>query len=262
MRIGFVQFKPVFGDVQANIDRLNKLLSHVTADLLVLPELCLSGYQFRDRDELSGYAEPVPGGKSVEAFAEMAELIGGVIVAGVPEMADDKTYNTGVMVGKNGLVAAYRKIHLFDREKEIFNAGSEGFAVHDVGGVNIGMMICFDWIFPESTRTLALLGADIIAHPTNLVLSYCQSVTPGYATVNRVFIITANRTGTESRVEGETLAFTGRSQIVDPKGRILASAGETEEVVKVVDIDISQARDKQVTKRNHLFDDRRPEFYK
>ncbi|MHC4660706.1 MAG: nitrilase-related carbon-nitrogen hydrolase [Planctomycetota bacterium] len=262
MRVGFLQFNPVFGDKQANIDRLKEMLQGVRADLLVLPELCLSGYQFRDRRELQKYAEPVPGGESVDAFAEMARTIGGTIVAGVAELDDRNTFNSSVLVTPEGLAAKYRKIHLFDREKEIFASGNDGFAVHKAGDANVGMMVCFDWIFPESARTLALMGADIIAHPANLVLPYCQTATPGYAIVNRIYIITSNRTGLEARIEGEPLTFTGQSQIVDPQGKIIARADETEDNVKIVEIDIEKARLKQVTKRNHIFTDRRPQFYK
>ncbi|TET32793.1 MAG: acyltransferase [Planctomycetota bacterium] len=262
MNAGFLQFKPTFGDKKANAEKLSALVSSVKADLLVLPELCLTGYQFRDRKELAEYAKPIPGGESIDAFTGLAKTIGGSIIAGIAELDGDKIYNSAVLVSPEGYRAKYRKIHLFDREKEIFTPGNDGFEIHRVGDANIGMMICFDWIFPESTRTLALMGADVIAHSANLVLPYCQKAMPGRAIENRIYIITSNRTGDENRVEGESLHFTGLSQITGPGGDILAQADETEETVKIVELDIEKTRDKQVTKRNHLFTDRRPEFYK
>jgi predicted amidohydrolase len=262
MKAGFLQFQPVFGDKKANAEKLSALVDSVKADLLVLPELCLTGYQFRDKKELAQHAEPLPGGESIEIFTGLAEKIGGSIIAGIAELDGDDVYNSAVLVGPDGYMAKYRKIHLFDREKEIFTPGNDGFETHRVGDANVGMMICFDWIFPESTRTLALMGADVIAHSANLVLPYCQKTMPGRAIENRIYIITSNRTGDENRVEGEDLHFTGLSQITGPDGEIIAQADETEETVKVVKIDIEKARNKQVTPRNHLFTDRRTDFYR
>ena len=122
------------------------------------------------------------------------------------------------------------------------------------------MMICFDWIFPEIARTLALKGADILCHSTNLVLPFCQDAMVTRCIENRVFALTANRVGTERRA-GSEFTFTGRSQVVDPKGRIHTRAGTEEEGVFVVDIDPSLARDKAVTEANDIFKDRRPELY-
>ena len=123
------------------------------------------------------------------------------------------------------------------------------------------MMICFDWIFPESARTLALLGADIIAHPSNLVMSFCQEAMITRALENSVFTITSNRVGADSTGERE-IAFTGRSRIVAPHGEVLASADGREERLVLVDIDYVEARDKRITTQNDLMLDRRPEFYK
>jgi predicted amidohydrolase len=122
------------------------------------------------------------------------------------------------------------------------------------------MMICFDWFFPESARTLALKGAQIIAHPANLVMPYCQNAMVTRALENHVYAVTANRTGKESLGE-KTLTFTGASQITDPKGRILFQAGQKSPVVHTETIDPKKANDKHISYRNHIFNDRRTKMY-
>jgi predicted amidohydrolase len=122
------------------------------------------------------------------------------------------------------------------------------------------MMVCFDWIFPESARTLALLGADIICHPSNLVLPYCPDAMVTRCIENRVFAITANRVGSESRNK-ETLTFIGRSQVVDPKGKILHRASDKDEEANVVEIDPATARNKSLNRFNDLLKDRREKLY-
>jgi len=121
-------------------------------------------------------------------------------------------------------------------------------------------MICFDWIFPEAARVLALKGAEVICHPANLVLPWCQRAMVTRSIENRVFIVTANRIGGEKR-EGRELKFTGGSQITSPVGELLCQASEEGEEVGVVDIDPSIAKDKAITEENDLFSDRRPELY-
>ena len=121
-------------------------------------------------------------------------------------------------------------------------------------------MICFDWIFPEVARVLALQGADLICHPSNLVLQHCQKAMLTRSLENSVYSVTANRTGKEIRPRGE-LSFTGNSQIVGPKGNIMAQSNSQEDEVVVQEIDLAIARDKSITENNDLLGDRRPEFY-
>jgi predicted amidohydrolase len=123
-------------------------------------------------------------------------------------------------------------------------------------------MICFDWWFPESARTLALNGADIICHSSNLVLPQCQKAMNIRSLENGVFTITANRVGTESRAGKDPLTFTGGSQIVDNFGETRAKLGKTETGIRITKIDPSLARNKDITPRNNRFGDRRPEFYR
>jgi predicted amidohydrolase len=157
-------------------------------------------------------------------------------------------------------VYTYRKLHLFDREKLLFLPGDRSPEVQYIKGVKIGIMICFDWIFPETMRVLSLSGAQIICHPSNLVLSYCQQAMLTRCLENNVFAITANRFGTERRPHG-SLRFTGKSQIVAPRGILLHRACSQKEQLTVIEIDPQLARNKKITNHNDLFKDRRNELY-
>lgn len=262
MRVGYVQFAPEFGAKKRNLERITELLSEKDADLWVLPELCTTGYQFTSKEELAELAEPIPNGPSFQAFVKLARQKKTHIVAGVAEEDRGNFYNSAILVGPMGLLACYRKVHLFFREKNWFTPGDRPFPVVEVEGVPVGLMICYDHMFPETARVLALKGALIIAHPSNFVIPGLGQLTMRVrALENRVFAVTANRVGREAREE-PPLTFTGMSQIVSPKGEILASAGkETEEAV-VVEINPAEAEDKCLTPSNHLFRDRRPEFYR
>jgi predicted amidohydrolase len=158
------------------------------------------------------------------------------------------------------VIQVYRKTHLFADEKLLFLPGNSGFRVCEHRGVRIGMMVCFDWFFPESARTLTLRGSQIIAHPSNLVLPYCQTAMFARCLENRVFAVTTNRYGTED-LAGVSLTFTGASQIMSPRGERLSQAPIEGECVAVAEIDPVVADDKHVTARNDLFADRRPELY-
>jgi predicted amidohydrolase len=260
VKVGFFQFSPLFGRREKNIERVINSLRGAKADLLVLPELFSTGYLFLSEEELRRSAETIPEGPTVSELSKLVEEENTNLVFGMAEKANDKLFNSSVLLTPNGDCFVYRKLHLFDREKRFFSPGDKELEVFDIGKAKIGMMICFDWIFPEVARLLALKGADIICHPSNLILHYCQNAMVTRCIENRVFAITSNRTGTENR-GGEELAFTGCSQIVDPKGRILAKANAEEEKVCVIEIDPSLAEDKNVTANNHIFEDRRTEFY-
>ena len=183
------------------------------------------------------------------------------LVFGIAEKIGRKTYNTAILVTPKGSTYTYQKTHLFDREKLFFTPGEKGYAVHKVEGVRIGLMVCFDWCFPEVTRILALEGAQIVCHPANLVMPYCQDAMKTRAIENRVFTITANRIGIEKR-GNISISFTGQSQIVDPSGNVLASAGDRSESLKLVDIRVEDADNKSITANNDLFKDRRISLYK
>ena len=260
MRVAIHQLAPEFGAPAANLARIEAALRATPADLWVLPELVTTGYDFADRAELLRLAEPVPG-PTTERLGRLCAERGLHVVVGLAERDGDALYNTAAYLGPAGLVGRYRKVHLFDREARVFDPGPEPFRVYPLGEWRLGLMICFDWIFPEAARSLALQGADVIAHPSNLVLPYCHAAMVTRALENGVFVATANRVGTEDRA-GRALTFTGGSRVIDPRGRVLAAAGtDTEETIDVA-IDPAAARDKMITAHNDRLADRRPDLYR
>jgi len=261
MRVGIVQFHPVFGGVARNIARAIALARTASADLWILPELFTTGYQFRDRDEVAHLAEGLDG-PSMATMATKAAELGTWFCGGFAERDGDKLFNSAFLVGPDGNAMVYRKVHLFDREKELFDQGDRGFVVVDVSGAKVGMMICFDWLFPESARTLALMGAQVIAHPSNLVLPHCPEAMKTRALENRVFTFTANRIGHEDRLGDGGLTYIGSSVAYAPDGRRLISAGREDECAAVVEVDPALALDKSMTRRNDVLADRRVDAYR
>jgi len=256
--VGYAQIKPIFGRKERNLQRALKLLgasSDLGADLMVLPELFNTGYAFKNMKEVEKMSETVPDGLTSQALMSFAEESGLHVCAGISERHRRSFYNSAILVGPSGPKGLYRKTHLFAEEKRWFEPGNTGFRVFSVKDTKVGIIICFDWFFPESVRTLALRGAEVVCHPANLVLPYCQTAMLGAAIQNKVFIITANRIGTE-----RGLRFTGRSQIIGPDMRVLASSGLGEDI-KAVGIVPEDARDKHVTELNDVFEDRRPGLY-
>jgi len=259
MKVGYAQFEPVFGDKETNIETILRLLKegvHQEADLLVLPELCNTGYVFRSEKELRILSENVPNGGTTKELIKFAENSKLYIVAGLCESEDDKYFNSAVIVGPEGFIAKYRKAHLFNEENLWFTKGDSQFQVCNIPNARLGTMICFDWFFPEAVRILALNGAQIICHPSNLVLPYCQRALLGAAIQNRVFIITANRIGAERGVK-----FTGMSQIIDPNMKVLARSGREKEEIRTVEINPRMADSKRMNDYNDLWLDRRVDLY-
>lgn len=262
MKVGFVQMEPKLLDLNANLSKAERLIGEAAkqgAKLIVLPELFDTGYNFETKEEVAEIAQQIPDGETTQFLVEQAREHEVFIVAGTAEKDErGKLYNSAVIVGPIGwgYIGKYRKIHLFYREKLFFEPGNLGFHVFNIGIAKVGIMICFDWFFPESMRTLALKGADIVAHPANLVLPYAPRAMPIRSLENRVFSITANRIGEE-----RGLKFIGMSQINSPKAEILLRASENKEEVGLVEINVEKARNKKLNEFNDLFKDRRPEHY-
>ncbi len=259
MKIGYVQFSPALGDLDANIRWIERLGTNFSdGGLYVLPELCNSGYNFDSKQQAQETSEPISNSRFISFLSDLCRRRNVHLVAGMNEREGDLLFNTAVLIGPDGLIGKYRKMHLFLNEKDYFAPGNVGLPVFKLDDATIGMLVCFDWIFPEVWRILALKGADIICHPSNLVLpGRAQKGVPAHAMMNRVFVVTANRIGTEL-----DLTFTGNSLICDPSGEILLAATATEESVGAIEIDPSKARDKKVTPRNDIFGDRRPSDYR
>jgi predicted amidohydrolase len=258
--VGLLQFSPQPGEVEANLSHIARALSKVRADLFVLPELCTTGYLFASRREIARLSEPVPAGPTCAAMAELSRSTHAAIVWGMPALAGSLVFNSAVMVTPQGRFHVYHKAHLFLDEKDLFDPGDSPFPVFNLGPVKVGMLVCFDHFFPEAARSLALHGAQVICHPSNLVLEYAQANSVTRAVENRVFWILANRIGSETLGE-KTLVFNGNSRIVAPDGRLLVTAGPDSEETLVAEINPAEAIDKKVTPRNDLFLDRRTDLY-
>lgn len=262
IRAGFFQFNPIFGKVKLNVKAIIDRLSEVEADLLVLPELSTSGYQFVSRREVERLAEEVPGGYTTRRLSALARSKKMFIVAGLPERKGSCLFNSAILIGPDGFIDLYRKAHLFYEEKLWFSPGNTPFKVWDIGLARVGIMICFDWFFPEVTRALSLKGADIICHPANLVLAHCPNAVITRCLENRVYVITADRIGYEQRGDKERLAYIGTSQVVSPTGEVLYRASPDKEEIKILQFDPGEARKKAVNRYNHLFKDRRIDLYR
>ena len=261
MKAGFFQFAPVFGDIRLNVEKALDGLSSEKSVLVVLPELFNTGYQFTSKEEVRELSEAVPSGFTTAQLAGFSKKNNIYIAAGLAERDGGSFYNSAVLTGPEGFIGSYRKTHLFHEEKLWFSPGDTGFRVWNTPIGNIGIMICFDWFFPESARTLALRGAEIIAHPSNLVLPYCPDAMVTRCLENRVFAITANRIGSEQRGDREKLTFIGTSQITSPGGEILCRASRDGEESGNAEIDIREAGNKDLNRFNNLFKDRREDLY-
>jgi predicted amidohydrolase len=258
IRLGVAQIEPLVLELDKNIARtrevLNKSLKN-DIDVLVLPELANSGYVFETMAEAEASSESIPRGDYSKLLREWSTS-GGLVVAGVCENYKGVLYNSAAVFGNGKHLMTYRKIHLFGKERNWFSPGDEEPPVVAHQGHRYGIMICFDWAFPETARILALNGAQVILHPANLVTQYCQKAMVTRSIENGVFTATGNRIGKERKV-----TFRGRSQITNHRGKVLLKLNSKETGVAYVDIDPTEADDKHLTKWNDLFVDRRTELY-
>ena len=260
MKIGFAQFKPEFGKIETNIKTMGHLISTAKADLLVLPELATTGYTFTSKDEVRSLSEPFETSESLNRLHAIAAESSCAVVIGFAEKSEEGIFNSAAFLKPDGTKALYRKIHLYGSENIFFKPGNIPFKVYDYNGIKLGVIVCFDWYFPESIRVLALKGAQIICQPANLILPWCQRAMVIRSIENRVFTVTANRYGSEVRGE-YSFTFTGESQIISPDGDVLVKAPKDNDSVVVLEIDPLKALNKRINKHNDLFQNRHPDFY-
>lgn len=259
MRVGFLQLRPKFGAVKKNVKKAVTLLEKVSDATIVLPELFNTGYLFRNEEELASLAESVQKGYTTGEMKKIAKQRRLNLIFGMAQKSNRKYFNSAVFVSDKGKVEVYQKLHLFDREKLFFTRG-KSFKVVSIGKAKLGLLVCFDWIFPEVSRVLTLNGAQILCHPSNLVLPHAQGAMKTRCIENGVFAVTANRIGTERRGT-VSLTFTGGSQIVGPEGNVIVSAGDRSESLKVVEIDLEEANNKSISSNNNILEDRIPKLY-
>lgn len=257
LKAGYIQFNPVLGNKKKNLEHMDTLIRQGReADLLVLPELCNTGYNFSSIRQAHDLAEDLNDSMFLNFLIHRASEYSLFIVAGMNELDEGKLFNTAVLVGPAGFIGKYRKIHLFWNEFDYFEKGNLNLPVFDIGTARLGMLICFDWVFPEVWRILAIKGADVICHPSNLVLPYAQQAVPVHGLINKTFNITANRYG----IEGD-LSFSGQSILSGTRGETILKASPSSDAVSWHEIDIKDARDKKITPRNDVMQDRFPNDY-
>lgn len=233
MRVGFCQFEIVHNDGEKNLKTIIDMLNDVKADLIVLPELAVSGYYFEDKEALIRLSKSINPAVISELTA-LANKTATSYVIGLAEVAEDQLFNTAYVIGKDGVIGKHRKIHLTNNET-IFDEGNN-LSIIDMGDYKIGIAICFETWFPEFFRRLADQGADIVVSPANFGGPWTPDVCLVRALENSLPIILANRLGTEI-IEGERETFSGRSQIIDGFGHRRVVALEAP-YVGFIDIDL------------------------
>jgi 5-aminopentanamidase len=236
------------------------------AGLVVLPELCDSGYVFESAAEARTLASPVGNSPALQQWHELAGQHGTVIVGGFCELGPGgQLFNSAALVDATGIRAVYRKAHLWDREKLVFTPGDRPPPLVSLPFGQVSVMICYDLEFPEWVRLAALAGADLIAAPVNWPAApHPPAERPSEvvkvqaaAAVNGVFIAVADRCTDERGV-----AWTGGSLVASPEGYPLAGPVCADQpAVLTADCDLPTARDKRISTHNDLLADRRPELY-
>ena len=258
---------PKLGRVDENLKCIVERLGEAAAagaNLVVFPECALSGYGFSSREEGLAHAVPIDGlaVNNVITACEQHRCYG---IFGLLERDGSRLFNACVLTGPDGVIGCYRKVHLPYLGIDMFvDPGDRPFAVHDAGGVRVGMHICYDGSFPETARVLSLLGADLLVLPTNWPThSECaaEHMIPTRAMENTVYAMAVNRVGEESGFR-----FIGSSSIVDPNGRVLARASVDGDEVITAEVDPARARQKHLVRvpgRHEInrIGDRRPGFY-
>lgn len=237
MEIGFFQYDVIWRDKNANLAFIREKIKDSTFDLLVLPEFFTSGYAFDSKEELIPFAENLNDSYTVNYLTGLMKDCGGYITGTIPELSENKLYNTSIVVGAEGLVAFYRKIHLPEYEKRAFSAGNKAVSCQ-CKEAKVGLTICFDaWFAPLSSK-LKEQGAGIICHSACFGGAITPAIIPIRALENQCFYISCNRIGTEL-FDGKPDAYRGESQIVSPDGKVLVKAGK-EEQFSIIDIDLSE----------------------
>ena len=272
IKTAVIQMKPVLGEKEGNIKKTIDFIDEAVnqdAKLIILPELCNTGYAFQSRSELSGAAEEIPSGLSCKAWINKAIEKKVYIVAGIAEKQCNKIYNSAVIIGPEGYIGTYRKAHLWYNEKLIFDPGDSGFPVFELPFGKLGIQICYDFWFVEGVRIMSLKGAEIIAVPTNWPAAqpentwdshgYCMGNhrAIAHSNFNKVYIACSNRVGIERGGE-----FAGCSIITDYCGWPLAgpASKDKEEILYAV-LDMMAVRRSKMLNLDESLNDRRCDIY-
>jgi 5-aminopentanamidase len=270
MKIAAIQTNPKHKDIEHNVAAMIAAIRSTEAELLVFPELALTGYLFTTKEETRPYALSVDSdvvGQIANACKEARKSV----VFGHLELSGEDLFNSAVVIGATGeVIGVYRKTHLFHFERFVFAPGDSGFRVFDLqtsdGPVKVGVMICYDWRFPESARSLALQGAEIIAIPSNIVTrtGMLHSVLQTRAFENKAIVAFADRVGSESGSYDNKpvgLLYRGESCIINYDGEILSRLDDTNEASSIAEVAPNETRSKSFSNLNDIFKDRRSDMY-
>jgi len=267
VKIAGVQMDPKIGAVKENLAKIlerTRIAAANGANLAVFPECALTGYMFTSRAEAAPFMESIPG-PSTEKLALLCRELGVYLVAGMLEKERDKCFNAAVLVGPEGLIGKYRKNHLpFLGIDRYLDSGNQPFPVFETAIGRIGLFICYDCTFPESSRVMALAGADILVLPTNWPEGRAKVplyIIPTRAYENKVHVVAVDRVGRERGAE-----FLGKSKIVNAWGDVLAEAGIENEEIIYGEVSLAEAREKHMIIKAGEFEadfihDRKPELY-
>lgn len=256
VKIYLAQMEPVLNNKELNIEKIHYFIkesSNQNANLVLFPELALTGLSTKERTRELAECSEGPNVKKVQYWAEKYRV---KIIFGFPELKDNKVFNSACFINDDGeLLGIHRKAHLWDEEEKYYSPGNS-FTVWDTDIGKIGIMICFDSQFPESARLLALQGADMIMVPTGNMSPF-ESFQPfniqSRAEENQLFICTTNLVGTE-----DSLYFFGESTAADPNGKMLVKADQSESGI-VVNIDLQTVL--EVRGKYNYIASRRPDLY-
>jgi N-carbamoylputrescine amidase len=270
IKVACIQMEPRIGQKIDNVARTLAMIAQAAdngARLIVLPELCNTGYMFASREEAFELAELVPGGQTCAAWIRIAADRNLYLVAGITEREGQALYNTSTLIGPNGFIGKFRKMHLWNEENLYFEPGNLGYPVFQTSIGRIGSFICYDGWFPESYRLCALQGADIVCIPTNWVPIPGQDpkrevmaniLCMAAAHSNSMFVAAADRVGVE---RGQL--FNGRSLIVSYTGwPVGGPASADQEEIIYAEINLADARRKRNwNEYNQVLRDRRTDVY-
>jgi predicted amidohydrolase len=245
-KIALAQISCRQGDKKANLQKMEEYARKAkeqNAELVVFPELSLTGYIVRD--EIYELAEKIPG-PSIDFMEKLAEEIEVHIIFGMPELSEKTeatVYNSAVLIGPRGLIGRYRKIYLPNHsvfeEKRYFRPGYQvGTFETELG--KIGLIICYDIFFPEVSRLARLEGAKLIvcisASPA-IRRTFFETLTAARAIENAAFLAYVNLVGIE-----DGLQFWGGSRLIGPNGNIITRAAYDEEKLVVSEVDYADIK--------------------
>lgn len=262
VKTAIVQTEIALKEPKRNLEKIIKYSEEIDAELIVFPECSNSGYLYHNQHQAIEFAETVPGPitNNLSAISKEQKKY---IAIGLLERVNSTLRNTAILFRPDGKMNVYRKTHIpFLGVDRFVLPGQEIIPFNtDIGC--IGILICYDWRFPEAARCLALQGADVIiglsAWPEGAAI-IPKLLISARAAENRVWVISSNRVGKE-----EDITYIGKSSIVDPAGDTIASLNN-EEGFAVGNVDFSKSRKKRIVRIEKeyeidLFNDRRPMLY-